>query len=47
MEEMLKKVNLKKIGDIGIIISLALVTFYALQSVKTYLEIKKLKSENQ
>jgi hypothetical protein len=47
MEEMLKKVNLKKIGDIGIIISLALVTFYTLQSVKTYLEIKKLKNENQ
>jgi hypothetical protein len=46
MEELLKKVNLRKIGDVGIIISVALVTFYVLQSVKTYLEIKKLKKEN-
>jgi uncharacterized membrane protein YwzB len=46
MEELMKKVNLKQIGNIGIIISVALITFYGLQSVKTYLEIKKLKSEN-
>jgi len=45
MEELMKKVNLKKIGDIGVIVSVAIVTFYVLQSVKTYLEIKKLKNE--
>jgi hypothetical protein len=46
MEELMKKVNFKQIGNIGVIISVAIITFYGLQSVKTYLEIKKLKSEN-
>lgn len=45
MEELMKKINLKKIGDIGVIVSVAIVTFYTLQSIKTYLEIKKLKNE--
>lgn len=44
MEELMKKINLKKIGNIGIIVSVAIITYYGLQSYKTYLEIKKLKN---
>ena len=47
MEELMKKVNLKKIGNIGVIISVAIITYYGLQSIKTYLEIKQLKSEDK
>jgi hypothetical protein len=46
MEELMKKVNFKQIGNIGVIISVAIITYYGLQSIKTYLEIKKIKSEN-
>ena len=45
MEEIAKKINIKAIGSISIVISVAIITYYSLQSVKTYLEIKKLKSE--
>lgn len=46
MEELMKKVNFKAIGSIGVVISVAIITYYGLQSIKTYLEIKKLKAEN-
>jgi hypothetical protein len=45
MEEFIKKMNFKTIGNFGVIISVAIITYYGLQSFKTYLEIKKLKSE--
>jgi hypothetical protein len=47
MEEILEKINVKTIGAISIVISVAIVTFYTLQSVKTYLEIKKLQNEEE
>lgn len=46
MEELMKKVNLKAIGNVGVIISVAIITYYSLQSFKTYLEIQKLKKED-
>lgn len=46
MEELMKKVNLKTIGSIGVIVSVAIITYYSLQSFKTYLEIQKLKKED-
>lgn len=44
MENFLKDINLKKIGNVGLIVSIAIITYYGLQSYKTYLEIKKLKN---
>jgi hypothetical protein len=44
MENILKEINIKKIGNVGLIVSIAIITYYGLQSYKTYLEIKKIKN---
>jgi len=44
MEEILKKINIKKVGNVGLIVSIAIITYYGLSSYKTLLEIKKLKN---
>lgn len=42
-EDFLKKINLKKIGKISLIVSVAIITYYGLSTYKTYLEIKEIK----
>jgi hypothetical protein len=42
MEELLKGINVKKIGNISLIVAVSVITFYTLSSYKTYLEIKEL-----
>lgn len=44
-EEILKGINLKKIGSISLIVSVVVFTYYALSSYKTYLEIKQIKKD--
>jgi hypothetical protein len=46
MEEWAKDINVKKIGTISFIVAISILTFYTLSSYKTYLEIKKIKSNN-
>lgn len=46
-EELLKTINLKKIGNISLIVSAVIITYYTLSTYKTYLEIKKLKNNNE
>lgn len=43
MEEIFKKINIKKIGGVSMIIATAVVTYYVLSIYKTSLEIKSLK----
>jgi hypothetical protein len=43
MEEILKKIDIKKVGNISMIITTAVVTYYVLSIYKTNLEIKTLK----
>jgi hypothetical protein len=45
-EEFLKDINLKKIGNISLIVSIAVITYYTLSTYKTYLEIKKIKNND-
>lgn len=42
MEEILKNINIKKVGNISFIVAITVITFYTLSSYKTYLEIKEL-----
>jgi hypothetical protein len=42
MEELLKGINVKKIGNISLIVAVSVITYYTLSSYKTYLEIKEL-----
>lgn len=42
MEEILKNINIKKVGNISFIVAITIITFYTLSSYKTYLEIKEL-----
>ena len=32
MENILKEINIKKIGNVGLIVSIAIITYYGLQS---------------
>jgi hypothetical protein len=43
MEELLKDINIKKIGNISLIVAVSIITYYTLSSYKTYLEIKDIK----
>jgi hypothetical protein len=43
MEELLKGINVKKIGNISLIVAVSVITYYTLSSYKTYLEIKDIK----
>lgn len=44
-KEFLEKINLKKIGNISLIVSIAIISYYSLSTYKTYLEIKQLKKK--
>jgi hypothetical protein len=43
MEEIFKKIDIKKVGNISMIIATVVVTYYVLSIYKTHLEIKTLK----
>ena len=45
-EELLKTINIKKIGTISLIVSAVIITYYTLSTYKTYLEIKEIKKNN-
>ena len=45
MEELMKKINLKKIGNISLLVSVVIITYYGLSTYKTYLEIKNIKKD--
>jgi hypothetical protein len=47
MEELLKGINVKKVGNISLIVAVSVITYYTLSSYKTYLEIKDLQKKNQ
>jgi hypothetical protein len=44
--EFWKDINVKKIGNISLLVSAVVITYYALSTYKTYLEIKDLKNSN-
>jgi len=46
MEDLLKGINIKKLGNISLIVAVSVITFYTLSSYKTYLEIKELRKNN-
>lgn len=46
-EELLKTINIKKIGTISLIVSAVIITYYTLSTYKTYLEIKEIKKNNE
>ena len=41
--EFLKDINIKKIGNISLLVSAVIITYYALSTYKTYLEIQDIK----
>jgi hypothetical protein len=43
MEDLLKGINIKKVGNISLIVAISVITYYTLSSYKTYLEIKDLR----
>jgi hypothetical protein len=43
MEEILKKIDIKKVGHVGLLIASVVATYYGLLMYKTHLEIKILK----
>ena len=45
MEEFIKKINIKKIGNISLLVSAVIITYYGLSTYKTYLEIKQIKKD--
>jgi len=45
MEDLIKKINLKKIGNVSLIVSAVIITYYGLSTYKTYLEIKQIKND--
>ena len=46
-EELMKDINIKKIGNISLIVSAVIITYYTLSTYKTYLEIKEIKKNNE
>lgn len=47
MEEILKSVNIKKVGNISLIVAISVIAYYSLSAYKMYLEIKEIKKINQ
>ncbi len=47
MEEILKNINIKKVGNISLVVAISVITYYSLSSFKTYLEIKELRKNNE
>ena len=45
-DKFLKSINIKKIGNISLLVSAVIITYYALSTYKTYLEIKDIKNKN-
>ena len=45
MEDLLKDVNIKNIGNISLVVAISVITYYTLVPYKTYLEIKQLKKD--
>ena len=45
MEELMKKINLKKIGNISLLVSAVIIAYYGLSTYKTYLEIQQIKKD--
>lgn len=44
-DKFFKTINIKKIGNISLIVSAVIITYYAISTYKTYLEIKELKNK--
>jgi len=47
MEELLKGINIKKVGNISLIVAVSVITYYTLSTYKIYLEIKELRKKDQ
>lgn len=47
MKDLLKDINIKKIGTVSLVVSAVIFTYYALSTYKTYLEIKDIKNKNK
>jgi|TARA_B110000503_G_C7096792_1_gene391974 hypothetical protein len=45
--EFWKDIDIKKIGNVSLLVSAVVITYYALSTYKTYLEIKDLKNNNK
>lgn len=45
--ELLKGVDLKKIGNISFIVAVTIITYYTLSSYKIFLEIKELQKNKE
>jgi hypothetical protein len=46
-ETFLKDINIKKIGNISLLVSVVVITYYALSTYKTLLEIRDIKNKNK
>ena len=44
-EDFFKNINLKKIGNVSLIVSAVIITYYGLSTYKTYLEIQQIKKD--
>lgn len=47
MIELLKGINVKKVGNISLIVAISVIAYYSLSTYKVYLEIKEAKKINQ
>ena len=47
MEELVKDINLKKVGTISFIVALSVFSYYVLSTYKTYLEIVELQKNQE
>ena len=46
-EGFLKNKNIKKIGNISLLVSIVVITYYGLSTYKTLLEIRDIKNKNK
>jgi hypothetical protein len=44
-DDLFKSINLKKIGNVSLIVSGVIILYYGLSTYKTYLEIKQIKKD--
>ena len=44
-DDFFKSINLKKIGNVSMIVSAVIIIYYGLSTYKTYLEIKNIKKD--
>lgn len=47
MVEFFKGVNIKKVGNISLIVAVSVIAYYSLSAYKMYLEIKEIKKINE